>query len=67
MKTRYDAQADALSVRLTEAPIESSEEIRPGLIIDFDKDGRIVGFEILDARDALSKGTDLLKAFEAAA
>lgn len=67
MRTRYDASMDALSVRLTEAAVQESEEVRPGFILDFDADGRIVGFEILEARDTLSKGTDLRKAFETAA
>ncbi len=50
MRTTYDSEANALFVRLSEGAIVESEELRPGLIIDFDKDGRIVGFEMLDAR-----------------
>ena len=50
MRTTYDHEANALFVRLSEGAIVESEELRPGLIVDFDKDGRIVGFEMLDAR-----------------
>lgn len=53
MKATYDSEADALYVRLSEGAIVETEELRPGLIIDFDKDGRIVGFEMLDARKSL--------------
>lgn len=50
MRTTYDSEANALYVRLSEGAIVESEEIRPGIVVDFDKDGRIVGFEMLDAR-----------------
>jgi uncharacterized protein YuzE len=66
MKTTYDPQVDALSVRLTDAEIRDSEEVRPGIVFDFDEDGRIVGFEILDAQNNLSKGADLLARFKIA-
>ena len=56
MKATYDEQANALYVRFTNAAIEASEEVRPGLIIDFDADGRIVAFEMLDANTQLAPG-----------
>ncbi len=55
MKTTYDPHSDALSVRLTGAEIRDSEEVRPGIVFYYDKDGRIVGFEILDAKTNLSE------------
>jgi uncharacterized protein YuzE len=42
MKTSYDPDVDALFVRFSAAEIAESEEIRPGIIFDFDKNGRIV-------------------------
>jgi uncharacterized protein YuzE len=59
VRSRYDAEADALYVRFAEAPVVESEEVRPGLILDFDVDGRIVAVEILDASEHLSNGADL--------
>ncbi len=56
MKTTYDPHSNALTVRLTDAEIRESEEVRPGIVFDYDKDGRIVGFEILDATTNLSEG-----------
>lgn len=53
MKTTYDKDANALYVRFSERRIVESEEVRPGLIVDFDDQGRIVGLEMLDARTRL--------------
>ena len=49
MKIRYDKQADALVVRFSDAPILESDEVRDGLIVDYDKKKKIIGFELLDA------------------
>lgn len=59
VKSRYDAQSDALSLRFTETPIVESEEVRPGIVLDFDAEGRIIALEILDATEHLASGTDL--------
>jgi uncharacterized protein YuzE len=59
MRTHYDAEADALYVRFTEAQVSESEEVRPGIVFDFDADGRIVAVEILDASEHLAQGADL--------
>jgi uncharacterized protein YuzE len=59
VKSRYDAETDALYVRFADAPVVESEEVRPGLVLDFDADGRIVAVEILDASEHLATGADL--------
>ncbi len=46
----YDKVADALYIRLTDAgdaKVAESEEIAPGIIVDFDERDNIVGVEIL--------------------
>lgn len=48
MKVNYDESTDALYVRLADSKIIESEEIRPGFVLDFDADGQVVGFEMLD-------------------
>jgi uncharacterized protein YuzE len=45
-----DEEADALYIRFDEAPIIESEEVSPGIILDFDAEGRVVGFEMLNVR-----------------
>jgi len=49
MKITYDPEVDVLRIIFSEAPIEESDEEKPGIILDFDKEGNIVGLEILDA------------------
>ncbi len=49
MKVTYDPQVDVLRILFSNSPIEESDEDKPGVIIDNDKEGNIVGMEILDA------------------
>lgn len=49
MKIEYDPSADALYVRLGESRIVESEQVQPGVILDFDEAGKVVGVEILAA------------------
>ena len=48
MKLKIDKDSDALYFRLDESSIVESEEVRPGVILDFDKKGQVVGIEILN-------------------
>jgi uncharacterized protein YuzE len=49
MKITYDPDVDVLRIILNNQPIEESDEGQPGIILDYDKDGNVIGFEILDA------------------
>jgi len=49
MKITYDPEVDVMRIVFSSASIEESDEEKPGVILDFDKDGNIVGMEILDA------------------
>lgn len=49
MRVRVDKDSDAVYLDLTGAPIESSQEIAPGMIADYDVHGHLVGVELLDA------------------
>jgi uncharacterized protein YuzE len=57
MRLKIDKENDALYFRLDEAAIVESEEVQPGIILDFNEEGQVVGIEIL----ALSKRVDLEK------
>jgi uncharacterized protein YuzE len=49
MRVKYDPEVDVLSIVLSDAPVEESDADKPGVILDYDKDGNVVGLEILDA------------------
>jgi uncharacterized protein YuzE len=49
MKVSYDPEVDIVRIRLTNTPVEESDEEKPGLIIDYDAEGNVVGIEVLNA------------------
>ncbi len=60
MKVTYDPEVDALTIILSDAAVEESDEAKPGVILDYDVAGNIVGLEILNA----SKRVDNPKAID---
>ena len=55
MKLEFDPVADALYLRLNDAKITETEQVRPGIILDFDSAGNVVGVEVLDVNKRLTK------------
>jgi uncharacterized protein YuzE len=49
MKVKYDQEVDVLRIRFSSAPVEESDEEKPGIILDYDRNGNIVAIEILSA------------------
>jgi len=49
MKVTYDPNVDVLRILFRNVPIEESDEDKPGVILDYDKAGNIVGMEVLNA------------------
>lgn len=49
MKAIYDKETDTLTVVFREDAVEESDEVRPGVVLDYDRDGRLVAIELLDA------------------
>jgi uncharacterized protein YuzE len=47
MRLRVDKENDTLYFRLDENAIIESEEVEPGIILDYDENGRVVGIEML--------------------
>lgn len=52
-EVEYDPQVDAAYIRFSRNPIVRTAEITYQLLLDYDKDGRIVGMEVLDASTQL--------------
>jgi len=57
MKLHYYAETDSLYIDLSEKPSADSREIAPGVVLDFDADGLLVGIDI----DHASKVANLTK------
>jgi uncharacterized protein YuzE len=51
VKIIYDKETDTLSLILLPGKLAESDEVRPGLILDYDKAGRLVSIELLDASE----------------
>lgn len=51
MKVIYDRETDTLSIILRAGKVRESDEVREGLILDYDRGGRIVSLELLDASE----------------
>lgn len=49
MKVHFDPRTDAVYFRLADSPIVESEEIRPGVVLDYNEHNEVVGVEILHA------------------
>jgi len=48
MKIEYDPKADAMYIRLKAGTVAESDEVRPGVVLDFDAEGKVLGIEMLD-------------------
>jgi uncharacterized protein YuzE len=49
MNIKFDKEADAIYLRFSDADVAESDEDKPEIIIDYDKDGNIMGIELLEA------------------
>jgi uncharacterized protein YuzE len=49
MKVSYDREVDVLSLLLSDGLVEESDESKPGVILDYNAAGNLVGIEILSA------------------
>jgi len=60
MKITYDPEGDVLYIELRHAKAEDNVDIEPGVSVDLDVNGHVIGIEILDAKERI--GTDPLAA-----
>jgi len=49
MKVKYDKEVDFLYIQFTDEKIGESDEDKPGIIIDYNDSGNIIGIEVLNA------------------
>ena len=57
IKTSYDPEADAMFVWFGPEDVKSAdtEEVSPGIMLDFDSEGRVIGIEILDVSERMNR------------
>ena len=48
MRLKVDKESDALYLRLDETAVVESEEVQPGIVLDYDAAGNVIGVEILN-------------------
>lgn len=59
MNVTYDPRTDTLSIVLADRAVAESDEDKPGVILDYDTEGRLIGLEILDASRTMPDPTSV--------
>lgn len=66
-RVKYDKVGDALYIKIRDDKVFESEEIEPGIIVDYNKKGEIIGIEVLwfsrrkfDLSKAVIEGPEVL-------
>ena len=49
MLIKYDKDVDIVYIQFSEGRVAESDEDKPGIILDYDDEGNIVGIEVLEA------------------
>ena len=61
MKIEYDPERDLLYLYFADPEKKAAETvtIKPGVFADFDRDGKLLGMEILDAKELMGKKIEI--------
>jgi len=57
MRLSYHPDTDSLYIHLVESPGVEAREVAPGVVVDFDAEGKPVGFDIDHAQNILDLTT----------
>ena len=57
LRTNYDPESDAMFVRFGPEDTKSAgtQEVAPGILLDFDAGGQVIGVEILDVTERMAR------------
>ena len=55
MKVIYDKETDTLSIILRAGKVAESDEVREGLVFDYDRNGQLLSLELLDASEQVNQ------------
>ena len=58
IRTSYDPEADAMFVWFGPEGVKSADtqEVAPGIMLDLDSEGRVIGIEVLDLSERMIRG-----------
>ena len=60
MVIKYDKDTDVIYIKLTDGIVAESDEDKPGIILDFDDFGNIVGIEVLNASEKINQPNGII-------
>ncbi len=66
MKVLYDPDKDILQISFNKAVIEETAQLTPGLILDYDEDGKIIGIELRRASQRLDNTKEITYVIDSA-
>jgi uncharacterized protein YuzE len=55
MRIHYDPKLDALYIRLDDSKVVESDEVKPGIVLDFNAKKQVVGIEVLKLKRRVRK------------
>ena len=58
MEIEYDKDADAMYIRLRQGELGRTKEVDANTLLDLDKNGKLLGIELLDVRKRLPETLD---------
>ncbi|NEP44810.1 MAG: DUF2283 domain-containing protein [Okeania sp. SIO2H7] len=61
MEAKYDYEVDVLRINWSKAEVEESDSVSPGVIVDYDAEGNVIGIEILNASEKIDNFNPVLK------
>ena len=60
MKIKYNKEVDVIYLQFSDKEVVESDEDKPGIILDYDIEGNIVGIEILEASNKTINPSSLI-------
>ncbi len=60
MVIKYDKDIDVIYIKLSDNRVAESDEEKPGIILDYDESGNIVGIEVLDASSKINQPNGII-------
>ncbi|HBB93241.1 MAG TPA: hypothetical protein DC042_16370 [Bacteroidales bacterium] len=60
MRIKYDKETDVVYIQFSNSQITESDEEKPGIILDYDAEGGIVGIEVLNASTKMEQANSVV-------